>query len=96
MAGTPDRAAFDLVSAPIGPGSTEFQSVARRIGNTDTLDAFLRDLNERYGAEMSKAPQARNVAPGTPAAALRSRSRGWAIPASKSFHGAAHQCDSLC
>lgn len=73
MAGTPDGAAFDVVSAPIGAGSTEFQSVARRIANTDTLDAFLRDLNERYGAEMPKAPQARNVAPGTPAAANAAR-----------------------
>lgn len=60
MAGTPDGHAFDVVSAPIGAGSAEFQSVARRIVNTDTLDAFLRDLNERYGAEYSKLPQARN------------------------------------
>lgn len=62
MTGTPDGHAFDVVSAPIGAGSTEFQSVARRIANTDTLDAFLRDLNERYGAEYSKLPQARNGA----------------------------------
>ena len=62
MAGTPDNVAFDVVSAPIGADSAEFQSVARRIANIDTLDAFLRDLNERYGAEMSKAPQARNGA----------------------------------
>lgn len=66
MVGTPDGHAFDVVSAPIGAGSAEFQSVARRIANTDTLDAFLRDLNERYGAEYSKLPQARNGA--TPAA----------------------------
>ena len=62
MAGTPDSRAFDVVGAPIGSDSAEFQSVARRIANTDTLDAFLRDLNERYGAESSKLPQARNGA----------------------------------
>lgn len=62
MAGTPDGHAFDVVSAPVGAGSAEFQSVARRIANTDTLDAFLRDLNERYGAEYSKLPQARSGA----------------------------------
>ncbi len=67
MAGTPDGHAFDVVSAPIGAGSAEFQSVARRIADTNTLDAFLRDLNERYGAEYSKLPQARNG--GAPAAA---------------------------
>lgn len=67
MAGTPDARAFDVVSAPIGADSTEFQSVARRIADTDTLDAFLRDLDERYGAEYSKQPQARNGA--APAAA---------------------------
>ena len=65
MAGTPDGHAFDVVSAPIGADSAEFQSVARRVADTDTLDAFLRDLNERYGAEYSKLPQARNSA--TPA-----------------------------
>jgi len=60
MAGTPDGPAFDVVGAPIGAGSAEFQSVARRIANTDTLDAFLRDLNERYGADHAKPPEARN------------------------------------
>jgi hypothetical protein len=72
MAGTPDGHAFDVVSAPIGADSAEFQSVARRIANTDTLDAFLRDLNERYGADMSKAPQAR---PGAPAPATKAEAR---------------------
>ncbi|MFA6266491.1 MAG: tetratricopeptide repeat protein [Pseudolabrys sp.] len=67
MAGTADAHAFEVVSAPIGAGASEFQTVARRITNTDTLDAFLRDLDTRYGADPAKSPQA-NIAPKADAA----------------------------
>jgi tetratricopeptide (TPR) repeat protein len=45
MADGPDRHAFDVVSSPIGP---EFQAVARKVANVDTLDAFLNDMRVRY------------------------------------------------
>jgi hypothetical protein len=48
MADTPDRHAFDVVSAPIGASSNEFQTVARMVSGIDTLDAFLSDMRKRY------------------------------------------------
>jgi tetratricopeptide (TPR) repeat protein len=48
MAEGPDSRAFDVVSAPIGTANGEFQSVARRVAAINTLDAFLRDMRERY------------------------------------------------
>jgi hypothetical protein len=48
MADTPDRHAFEVVSAPTGPGGSEFQDIARAVSGMDTLDAFLRDMRARY------------------------------------------------
>jgi len=48
MADTPDRHAFEVVTAPTGPSGTEFQNIARAVSGLDTLDAFLRDMRERY------------------------------------------------
>jgi hypothetical protein len=54
-----DRRAFEVVSAPIGPGSKEFRDVANAIGNTGTLDAFLREMHKRYpDKEIAGAPGA--------------------------------------
>jgi hypothetical protein len=36
------------VAAPIGSSSKEFRDVANTVGNTSTLDAFLRDMHKRY------------------------------------------------
>src|ERR1019366_4377165 len=44
----PDRRAFDVVSAPIGTSGGEFQDVAKRVANVDTLDTFMRDMRARY------------------------------------------------
>jgi hypothetical protein len=44
----PDRRAFEVVAAPIGSSSKEFRDVANAIGNTSTLDAFLREMHKRY------------------------------------------------
>jgi tetratricopeptide (TPR) repeat protein len=44
----PDRRAFQVVAAPIGSSSKEFRDVANTVGNTSTLDAFLRDMHKRY------------------------------------------------
>jgi hypothetical protein len=52
-----DRRAFEVVTAPIGTGGTEFQDVAKKIASVDTLDAFLRDLGTRY-PDASAAPPA--------------------------------------
>jgi tetratricopeptide (TPR) repeat protein len=52
-----DRRAFEVVTAPIGAGGTEFQDIAKKVASVDTLDAFLRDLSARY-PEASAAPPA--------------------------------------
>ena len=52
-----DRRAFEVVTAPIGAGGTEFQDIAKKVGSVDTLDAFLRDLSARY-PEASATPPA--------------------------------------
>jgi tetratricopeptide (TPR) repeat protein len=44
----PDRRAFDVVSTPIGTNGEEFQDIANKIANTNTLEGFLRDLRARY------------------------------------------------
>ncbi|MDI3468290.1 MAG: hypothetical protein OJF62_000353 [Pseudolabrys sp.] len=66
MADGPDRHAFDVVTAPIGPGSSEFQAVAATVSGLKTLDAFLADMNKRYPdkpldpvAPQASAPQTR-------------------------------------
>jgi tetratricopeptide (TPR) repeat protein len=58
MGDGPDRRAFDVVTAPVGPDAgeaTEFREVARAIAATDTLAAFLRDLRARF-PDPSAAP----------------------------------------
>jgi tetratricopeptide (TPR) repeat protein len=52
-----DRRAFEVVTAPIGAGGTEFQDIAKKVASVDTLDAFLRDLSTRY-PEASATPPA--------------------------------------
>jgi hypothetical protein len=77
MADTPDRRAFDLVSAPVGSGSAEFQDIAKRVTGADSLEAFLRDMRKRYPdssaisqkAADSSAPAAATPPPKAPAAA---------------------------
>ncbi|MBS0248493.1 MAG: tetratricopeptide repeat protein [Proteobacteria bacterium] len=63
MASTPDARAFDVVSAPIGTGSDEFRSVAGKIASIDTLDAFLGDLNKRFGAGSEALPEPKKPEP---------------------------------
>jgi hypothetical protein len=48
MVDGPDRRAFEVVAAPIGSSSKEFRAVANAVGNTSTLDAFLREMHKRY------------------------------------------------
>ena len=76
MADAPDRRAFDVVSAPVGTASAEFQDVAKKIAGVDTLDTFLRDMRTRYpdsaaispGAADKAAPPAAPAKPKEPAA----------------------------
>src|SRR5262245_38220023 len=51
-----DRRAFEVVTAPIGAGGTEFQDIAKKVASVDTLDASLRDLGVRYPAAPAKQP----------------------------------------
>ena len=65
-----DRRAFEVVTAPIGAGGTEFQDIAKKVASVDTLDAFLRDLSARY-PESSATPPAGAAGEGVgPAAEL--------------------------
>jgi tetratricopeptide (TPR) repeat protein len=48
MVDGPDRRAFEVVASPIGSSSKEFREVANTVGNTSTLDAFLREMKKRY------------------------------------------------
>jgi hypothetical protein len=67
MADTPDRRAFDVVSAPIGTGSADFQEIAKKIAGVDSLDAFLRDMRTRYPDSAPISPGAsKAVPPATP------------------------------
>ncbi|MGH6770418.1 MAG: tetratricopeptide repeat protein, partial [Xanthobacteraceae bacterium] len=65
MGDGPDRRAFDVVTAPVGTGGVEFREIAHSIAAVDTLEAFLRDLRERY-PETGARPAGRQAAP-TPA-----------------------------
>jgi hypothetical protein len=58
MADGPDRRAFDIVSAPIGTSGPEFQDVAKKIANVNTLDAFLADMKARYPEQPVPVPGA--------------------------------------
>jgi hypothetical protein len=48
MADTPDRRAFDVVTAPVGSGNAEFQDIAKKIAGVDSLESFLGDMRARY------------------------------------------------
>jgi len=69
MAGTSDARAFEIVSAPLGTGGTDFHTVAHVAAAADTLDDFLRDMKARYPESnpISAGPMA--AAPAPPAAA---------------------------
>jgi len=69
MAGTPDTHAFEIVSAPLGTGGTDFRAIAHAAAAADTLDDFLRDMKARYRESnpISGGPPA--AAPGPSAAA---------------------------
>jgi hypothetical protein len=69
MAGTPDARAFEIVSAPLGTGGTDFHNIAHVAAAADTLDDFLRDMKARYPESnpISAGPMA--DAPAAPAAA---------------------------
>jgi len=65
MADTPDRRAFDVVTAPVGNSAAEFVDVAKKVASVDSLDAFLRDMRKRYpdSAAISAATTANEAAP---------------------------------
>ncbi len=79
MASTPDARAFDVVSAPVGSSSQDFQNVAKKVTGIDSLEAFLRDMRKRYpdssaisrpapppGAGAAAAPAAQPAAAASP------------------------------
>jgi hypothetical protein len=51
MKGTPDEAAFDLVTARPNVSSADVGEVAKRIASADTLDAFMKAFRARYGGQ---------------------------------------------
>jgi len=54
MAHTPDRHAFEVVTAPVGTSGVEFKNVARTVAGVDTLDEFLSEMRKRYPDPASK------------------------------------------
>ena len=84
MAGTPDARAFEVVSAPLGTGGTDFHDIAHVAAAADTLDDFLRDMKARYPESnpISAGPMAAAPAPpaAAPAAATAAQPKA-AIPA---------------
>jgi hypothetical protein len=50
MKGTPDEAAFDLVTAKPDVSNADVGEVAKRIAAADTLDAFMKAFKARYAA----------------------------------------------
>jgi tetratricopeptide (TPR) repeat protein len=73
MAESPDRRAFDVVTAPpAGGGAGEFGEVAKAVSGIDTLGGFLRDIRSRYPeAGTAAAPVAPASAAAPPAAPAR-------------------------
>ena len=70
MSEGPDRRAFEVITAPVGTGGSEFREIARSIAAVDTLEAFLRELRARYpetGAMPGPGGQPRPAATTTPA-----------------------------
>jgi hypothetical protein len=71
MAESPDRRIFDIASAPIGNGPSEFGQIAKIVAAGDTLEGFLRELRSHYpeiGAlsAVSVAPRTRPQAAAGP------------------------------
>jgi hypothetical protein len=58
MADTPDRHAFEVVTAPVGASATEFKNVARTVAGADTLDEFLGDMRKLYPDSVPLSPDA--------------------------------------
>ena len=73
MADTPDRRAFEIVTAPAGSGGAEFQDIAKKIAGADSLESFLRDVRTRY-------PDAAAISRAAPPAAAPAKPQG---PSSK-------------
>ena len=79
MADSPDRHAFEVVTAPTGPQGAEFKNVAQTVAGVNTLDAFLGDMRTRYpdanpaspesAAEQAPAPAPAPTTPLEPSAA---------------------------
>jgi tetratricopeptide (TPR) repeat protein len=85
MADTPDRHAFEVVSAPTGVDGQEFQDVARTVGGMNTLDAFLRDMRARYPDAGAEQAEGEGAAPTDqpPAAAIKMPAPEKAAPKGK-------------
>jgi hypothetical protein len=69
MADGPDGRAFDVVTGPGGPASAEFRAVASRVASVDTLESFLRNLQEGFSdlADQPPPPQQQDRPPSAPA-----------------------------
>jgi hypothetical protein len=48
MADSPDRRAFEVITAPSGASGTEFRDIAKSVAAVDTLDGFLRAMRTRF------------------------------------------------
>ena len=69
MTDGPDRRAFDVVTSPIGPTSSEFSAIASNVGSIDTLERFLRDLRAGFSDRAEKPTAVPEQQPPSAAAA---------------------------
>jgi tetratricopeptide (TPR) repeat protein len=80
MADTPDRRAFDVVSAPVGTASADFQEIAKKIAGVNSLDTFLRDMRTRYPDSAPVTPASNKAAPPVTPAKSKEKTSESALP----------------
>jgi tetratricopeptide (TPR) repeat protein len=80
MAESPDRRAFDIVTAPSGASGAEFRNIVSSVAAVDTLNGFLRDMRTRYPETGGSAPALVVPAVQPAAAKLDAASTGAASP----------------
>jgi tetratricopeptide (TPR) repeat protein len=68
MADTPDRRAFEVITAPVAARGNEFREVVKTVAAIDTLEGFLSDMRKSYPETGPLPPNKASPAPAAPAA----------------------------
>jgi hypothetical protein len=54
MADTPESHAFNMLTSPTTGHGVEYRNLMREVSTVDTLQNFLRDYRERFGARRAQ------------------------------------------